>query len=561
MNFSARSLRISQVVAYFVMALFQTFSLVGLSVNRLRGEEALLVDSSGRQADFAESRGKLPAPIYDENPAYLECYWKTWEVAFQHFRLPTKENGFVSAYIDMDFNQNIFFWDTCLMTMFCNCTHGLTPGIASLDNFYVKQHDTGEICREISRVTGLDMELWTNHEDKPLFSRCGWGGWDMRNLGPTPVEYVGRNAPTHNPRCTLDALNHPIAAWAEVESYRTTGDRERLRRIWLPLTRYYAAFQTYLRQGNGLYMTDWASMDNSQRNLHLDRGGTAVDTSAQMALFANNLSEIAVVLGKKEDAAKYHSEAITLSQEINSLMWDGERRFFFDLSVEGKRGKVKTAAAFWTLLAGVANPHQARALAAELENPATFKTLHRVPSLAADESEFAPGGEYWRGSVWTPLNMMIVRGLDRYGFTNLARQIALNHLDNVTAVYLDTGAIWENYAPTQVARGDGALRDLVGFSGVGPITFLLEYAIGLRPDAPNRALTWTIGSNHRVGCERYRFGGLVMSLVCEPADSAGRRELRVESSGDFRLRVLLDGLPYGFDVRTGKQLKVSLPPR
>ena len=331
------------------------------------------------------------------------------------------------------------------------------------------------------------MELWINHEDKPLFSRCGWGGWDLRDRGPTPVEYRGREVPTPNPRCTLDALNHPLPAWAEMESYRWTGDAERLQRVWMPLTRYYAAFETYLRQGNGLYMTDWASMDNSPRNTHLDRGGTAVDTSAQMVLFARCLAEMADVLGKPEDAANYRADAKTLSERINALMWDDTRRFYFDLSIDGERGTVKTIAAYWTLLAGVASPHQARALAGELENLATFKTRHRVPSLAADESKFAAGGEYWRGSVWTPMNMMVVRGLDRYGFTKLSREIALNHLDNVTAVYLDTGAIWENYVPTRVARGDGALRDLVGFSGVGPINFLLEYAIGLQPDAPNRA--------------------------------------------------------------------------
>ena len=33
-------------------------------------------------------------------------------------------------------------------------------------------------------------------------------------------------------------------------------------------------------------MTDWASMDNSPRNPHLARGGCAVDTSSQMAMFA-----------------------------------------------------------------------------------------------------------------------------------------------------------------------------------------------------------------------------------------------------------------------------------
>jgi hypothetical protein len=511
-----------------------------------------------RMPPLAGLRDQLPAPIYEENPAYVDCYWEAWRVVCAHVRQPTAGSGFVAPYVDLDFNQNVFLWDTCLMTMFCNHAPGLTPGIAALDNFYAKQHDTGEICREIDRSTGCDFEPWINREDRPLFSRCGWGGWDLRDRGPTPVEYRGRGVPTPNPRCTLDALDNPLPALAELESFRATGDTERLGRVWTPLTRYYAALRSYLRQGNGLYITDWASMDNSPRNMHLDRGGTAVDTSAQMVLFARSLAGIADVLGKQDDAAKYRADAKALAERINALMWDPARRFYFDLSVEGQRGTVKTIAAYWTLWAGVASPWQARALAEELQNPATFKTLHRVPSLAADESGFVPGGEYYRGSVWTPLDLMVVRGLERYGFTDLAREIALNHLENVAAVYLETGAIWENYAPTQVARGDGALRDMVGFSGIGPINFLLEYAIGLRPDAPNRRLTWAIRSHQRVGCERFRFAGLVVTLVCEPADHNGRRELRVESSGDFHLRLLLNGHPYGFDVSAGQPLRVRL---
>jgi glycogen debranching enzyme len=300
-------------------------------------------------------------------------------------------------------------------------------------------------------------------------------------------------------------------------------------------------------------------MDNSQRNPHLARGGTGVDTSAEMALFARALAEMADALGKPDEAAAYRADAERLAEKINALMWDEARRFYFDLSVDGERGTVKTIAAYWTLLAGVAPPQRAAALARELDNPATFKTLHRVPSLAADESKFAPDdGNYWCGAVWPPTNMMVVRGLDRYGFTDLSRAIALNHLDHVAAVCLDTGTIWENYSPTRVAPGNPARADFVGWSGIGPIAFLLEYAVGLRPDAPNRTLTWTIRSDRRVGCERYRFGGLVVSLVCEPPDRAGRRELRVESDGDFHLRILLDERPHELDVKAGEPFRACL---
>ncbi len=57
------------------------------------------------------------------------------------------------------------------------------------------------------------------------------------------VEYVGRVVPKPNPILTLDALDHPILAWAELESYRITGDKERLRMVFEPLKQYYLALQ------------------------------------------------------------------------------------------------------------------------------------------------------------------------------------------------------------------------------------------------------------------------------------------------------------------------------
>ena len=175
---------------------------------------------------FSEARSKLPSPIFDEDPACVELYWKAWELAFRNFHEPATNSGFVSQFIDAAFNQNIFQWDTCFMTMFCNYGHPLVPGIGSLDNFYAKQHADGEICREIDRASGEDFAPWRNEENRNLFSR--WSRFD--------VDYVGREVPQPPPRLTLDALNHPILAWAEWESVRVTGDRSRLEMVCSAVT-------------------------------------------------------------------------------------------------------------------------------------------------------------------------------------------------------------------------------------------------------------------------------------------------------------------------------------
>jgi hypothetical protein len=500
---------------------------------------------------FDTTRVLLPAPLYDEDPNLVLTYWKAWELAFRHFHQPVPGSKFVSEFIDAAFNANIFLWDTAFMTMFCNVAHGVVPGIHSLDNFYVKQHETGEICREINRTTGLDFEQWCNRERKPLFSRWGFN----TGVSPVMIRFTGRDVPEPPPVLTLDALDNPVLSWAELESFSFTGDTARLRLVREPLVRYYRALQKYLRQGNGLYVTDWASMDNSPRNPLLAGGGVGVDISSQMVLFARHLA-IIDSLTANGDPGMWNREADSLADQINRLMWDPDRRFYFDCSSGGERTRVKTVAAFWTLLAGVAGNEQAAALATALRNPGTFARIHPVPSCSADEPAFVPWGGYWRGAVWPSTNTMVIRGLQRYGYTELAREIAMKHIHAVAEVFVNTGTIWENYAPDSVAPGrhvnhDPVVRDMVGWSGIGPILYFLEFAIGLKPDAGSNTLRWEILSHKRSGCNRFRFNGHLVSLVATPRPGGKRTHLSINTDGPFTLLITRDGISATESIPTG----------
>ncbi|MFH1197558.1 MAG: trehalase family glycosidase [bacterium] len=502
---------------------------------------------------YYETRDLLPSPIYDENPLYVEMYWKTWELAFKNFHEPNEGAGFVSQFIDAAFNANIFLWDTAIMTMFLNVSDSLTPGISSLDNFYAKQHSTGEICREINRSTGIDFEPWSNVENLPLFSR--WGFDEYFNQQRVDVIYKGRGTPVPNPELTLDALNHPIAAWAEMESYKWTGDKNRLELVRLPLIKYYEALKKYIRQGNGLYITDWASMDNSPRTPCLDKGGTAIDISAEMVLFARNLAELSAELNYDEDSRNFNDEADNLAAIINAKMWDDEKRFYFDLTLNEGFCPIKTIAAFWTLLSKTATSERAEMLVEQLKNPNTFGRLHPVPSLAADEDEYYPQGGYWSGAVWITTNTMIIKGLQEYGYNEFAYEIALKHIDAMAVVYKQTDTIWENYAADFIKEGvntNGAavVKDMVGFSGVTPILHFIEQIIGLKPNAPKNELVWEINSNMRNGCEKFRFNGHVVHLVAEPIDDTIK--ITVQSDGEFLLKTIHAGKEKCYCIVKGK---------
>jgi Trehalase len=154
---------------------------------------------------------------------------------------------------------------------------------------------------------------------------------------------------------------------------------------------------------------------------------------------------------------------------------------------------------------------------------------------------------------------MVIRGLENYGYFDLAREIALEHLDRVAEVFHQTGTIWENYAPDSVHQGKPAKGDFVGWSGIGPILYLLEYAIGLKPNALHNELSWELRTNHRVGCDRYRFNGHVISLLGTPIDSGKGWEIAVRSDGQFTLRLQASGQMKRIAVEPGNTRVTILP--
>jgi hypothetical protein len=501
---------------------------------------------------FEEIKPDLPQPVYDENPLWIETWWKAWELAFKHLYEPAEGSGFVSPYFDAAFNANMFLWDGSFITMFTNYAHPMVKSIEGLDNFYCKQYANGEICREINRTTGKDYSEWVNTENKTLFSRWGYYFEQSERQESIPFQYVGRSIPSPNPHNTLDAMNHPIMAWAEWESFKITGNKERLNLIWNPLVKYYEALQKYIRQGNGLYATDWASMDNSSRNPWLDGGGTGIDISAEMALFARNLADMANVLGKKAQQKFYTREADDLSALINQKMWNEKDRFYFDLNVKEEQCAIKTVAGFWPLIAQTASLQQAEKLSRHLQNPETFGRNYPVPTLSADAEAYSSDGHYWCGAVWAPTNTMVIRGLEKYGYDSLACVIALKHIRQVADVYQKTGTIWENYSADTLSPGNPSKNDFVGWSGMAPILYFLEYAIGLKPDAGQNQLTWTIRSQQATGCHHYRFNGHTVSL------KATGSVVEVDSDSSFTLCIKKNHQILKKKIRKGNQIiKIS----
>lgn len=461
-----------------------------------------------------ELRRSLPQPVLGADRDWLALYWAAWDIANGHVQKGSAENGFVDLYMGPPTGANPSQFDACLTMMYARYGHAVFPSIVSLDNFYRKQHPDGFICRELSSETGQDR-------------------WEKTDP---------------------DAIHPPLLAWAELEHYRLTADKARLSRILPILDRHFQWLKSNRRRANGLYWTSsvGSGMDNSPR------GGTAhcwVDLSAQQALSARCLAEIAREVGDNQLAGQYDREYADLGKLINQLCWDRQDNIYYDLDAQGQFVRVKTVASFWPLLAGVADKKKAASLVGHLLNPAEFWQPHVFPSLSADHPDYDPSGGNWRGAVFPPLDYAIVKGLEQVGEEDLAAKVAANHLANMAEVFRQTDDIYDSYAPAMPAPGSEATGSFVGWSGCGPIALLLENVIGLRVDAPNNAVRWRLRRTDRHGVRALRFGSNSISLICDsrtfPEDTC---RIAATAQDAFNLEVETTWTKVSKRIRPGKQV-------
>lgn len=166
-------------------------------------------------------------------------------------------------------------------------------------------------------------------------------------------------------------------------------------------------------------------------------------------------------------------------------MWDEDIFYYYDRYANGKLNNVKSIGSYWALLADVLPADKINGFVAHLDNENEFKRPHRIPTLSYDHDWYDPHGNYWRGGVWSCTNYMVMRGLQKNGYYDLAFDIALNNVTNVAKVFETDQTLYENYAPEYIKRGgmsfpkykDRSLEDFVGWTGLTPISVMFEGAV------------------------------------------------------------------------------------
>lgn len=467
------------------------------------------------QVSFEEFMSNVPEVFWEGHGECERLYKKTWELAYRNIKHPTPQNNFISSYIDTAFNDCTFLWDSVFIAQFSKYARKCYDFMGMIDNFYCKQHEDGFICRQLGSEFGEDR-----------FEK-----FDPTSTGPN------------------------LFAYCEWEYFKQFGDKDRLEKVFPVLVAYYRWFRLYRSWPDGSYWNSgWGcGLDNSPRFKKKDclvgfddsQGFdfyhgfcTWLDACVHQVMSGDILYNMAKLLGCENEICDITEECVALKKYINEKLWDEETGFYYDRDRNGKLSGVKTILAYWTLLAEIPDSKKVDRLVEHLKNKTEFCSAHCVPSLSMDSPYFGDDPIYWQGGTWAPTNYMIMQGLYSRGYGDLAHEIACNTLAAVEKVFQQTGTVWEYYHPVRMEKGAVARPDFVGWTGLIPISVLIEYVFGIHLDAMKREIFWEIRISEQHGVKNMPvFDGGTISLQYLGEDEQGEPVLQVESDTILTLKV------------------------
>ena len=250
------------------------------------------------------------------------------------------------------------------------------------------------------------------------------------------------------------------------------------------LQKYLDKWMSYDGDGNGLPV--WNSADAAGTDNEWSRVGPlaafaveGVDLASYLVREFDAMAVIAGALGRPADAQAFRLRARKLDQAINDVFWDEKDGFYYDRNEKkNERVYVKSGAGFMPLFSGSATPARARRLVEEhLLNDKEFWTSYPVASYAKTEPDYYQGSHNkecnWRGSTWAPFNYMIFEGLRRYGFNDVARELAARLFEMAVV----KNPVLREYYNAETGAGLGQTK-FWGFTAlyyVMPMEFALHY--------------------------------------------------------------------------------------
>lgn len=155
-----------------------------------------------------------------------------------------------------------------------------------------------------------------------------------------------------------------------------------------------------------------------------------VDLNALLYKYETDFAAAADILGDKHEAEKWRAVVEKRQKIMNRLMWNDFHGFYFDYDyTKETRGQVVSLAGYYPMWAGMVTEKQAAKMVKYL------RRLERRGGLVTTDGTYVdkllPGSmptQWAYPNGWAPLHFIVVKGLQRYGYHDDARRIALKWL-------------------------------------------------------------------------------------------------------------------------------------
>jgi glycogen debranching enzyme len=299
-------------------------------------------------------------------------------------------------------------------------------------------------------------------------------GYIPYRMGP----YLVRTFPVEGEKTT----SAPFYSWVSFQVYQVAKERAPSSEVRLFLEDAYrsgAAFVEFLlskrdRDGDGLLEWGGHAVLESVRDSLVpiwDLLGKndprapsrveALDLSVMVVKEMRTLAEMAEELGREPESRSWKERAERLARRVEETMWDEDTGFYYNLdrdtnrfvTAEGLDLRRQEIIGFLPLWAEVASRERSEILLRKLTDPQKFWRRFGVPTLAADD----PGYEaqvrrccQWNGAVWMEWNYLVFHGLEKYGYREVARDLADRMLKAATTQLSRNHRFWESYSPDEV---------------------------------------------------------------------------------------------------------------
>ncbi len=172
-----------------------------------------------------------------------------------------------------------------------------------------------------------------------------------------------------------------------------------------------------------------------------------VDLNALLYKYETDFARVAKIFDDKRAEARWDDAAAQRKVVMNKLMWDRIRGLYYDFNyVKEKRTNTSSLAGYFPMWAGMVDDKQAAAMVRAL------RRFEHKGGLATTDA--LPLGQFVIGSMptqwaypngWAPLQFIVIKGLERYGYHADARRIAMKWLKANLQWYNEHHVFLEKY--------------------------------------------------------------------------------------------------------------------